>query len=254
MNTGDLSQLMGFHAVSAALERAPRQVRTLLVAEESRNPRLDPLIEKARALGLQVRRHPRSELDRISGGARHQDLIAEFSPANIHGERELPALLEAARQPPLVLVLDGVQDPQNLGACLRTADAAGVDFVVMPKDRSAPLSPAARRAASGAAEILPLLLATNLARVLRQLKAAGLWLAGTTEDAEQSIFDVDLSGPLALVMGSEGRGMRRLTEELCDYRVSIPMRGTVASLNVSAAAAVCLFEVMRQNAVKYPNS
>ncbi len=152
---------------------------------------------------------------------------------------------------PLVLVLDGVQDPHNLGACLRTADAAGVGLVILPKDRSAPLTPVARRAASGAAEVLPILLVTNLARVLEApARSAGVWLAGTTDQADSDLYGTDLTGPLALVVGSEGQGMRRLTAELCDYRVRIPMAGTVSSLNVSVATAVCLFEIVRQRSLQ----
>ena len=145
-----------------------------------------------------------------------------------------------------MLVLDGVQDPHNLGACLRTAQAAGVNLVVLCKDRSAGLTPVARRAASGAAETLPILYATNLARVLRRLKEQGIWLAGTTDRAAQGLYEADLTGPLALVMGSEGQGMRRLTAELCDFELSIPMQGSVTSLNVSVATAVCLYESVRQ--------
>lgn len=243
-------KLLGFHSVSAALGRAPHQVHRVLAARESTNARIEPLLGAARAAGISVQRCPRAELDRLSGGERHQDLIAEFTPDNIHEEKDLPGLLEAAKSPPLVLVLDGVQDPQNLGACLRTAEAAGVDFVVMLKDRAAPLSGVARRAAAGAAELLPILVATNLARVLRQLKEAGIWLAGTSDAAEQNLYQADLSGPLGLVVGSEGEGMRRLTGELCDYLVRIPMQGSVESLNVSVATAVCLFEIVRQNDVK----
>jgi 23S rRNA (guanosine2251-2'-O)-methyltransferase len=247
MSATDRHQLLGFHSVAAALGRSPGQVHELIIAEEAKNPRLQPLIDDARSLGIRVRHCPRSELDRLSGGERHQDVVAEFSPANLFGERDIPQLLDKAGSPPLVLVLDSVQDPHNLGACLRTAEAAGVDFVVMPRDKSAPLTAIARRAASGAAEVLPIVIATNLARVLRQLKQAGLWLAGTSDAASQSLFETDLSGPIALVMGGEGPGMRRLTQEHCDYLVRIPMKGSVESLNVSVATAVCLFEVVRQN-------
>ncbi len=240
-------QLLGFHAVTAALNRAPGQVHEIFVAREARNPRLQPLLDTAGKQGVRVSHRPRAELDQISKGERHQDVIAIFSPANLFGERDIPGLLEKAGTPPLVLVLDGVQDPHNLGACLRTADAAGVDFVVMARDKSAPLSATARRAASGAAEVLPIVIATNLARVLRQLKQSGIWLAGTSDAAGQGLFETDLSGPIALVMGGEGPGMRRLTQEHCDYLVRIPMRGSVESLNVSVATAVCLFEVVRQN-------
>ena len=159
-------------------------------------------------------------------------------------------LLGKLADPALVLVLDGVQDPHNLGACLRTADAAGVGLVILPKDGSAGLTPVARRSAAGAAEVMPILFATNLARVLRRLKDSGVWLAGTADGAEKDIYQADLDGPLALVMGSEGKGMRRLTAELCDFLVNIPMQGSVNSLNVSVATGVYLFEIKRQRAGK----
>lgn len=241
-------KLMGFHSVSAALGNAPGQVHGLYVAKEAKNPRLEPLLQEAKRAGIRTYHLPRVELDRMCHGERHQDVIAEFTPANLFGEKDIPGLIEKAKSPPLVLVLDSVQDPHNLGACLRTAEAAGVDFVVMPKDKSAPLSATARRAASGAAEVLPIVLVTNLARALRMLKEGGLWLAGTSDTAKQSLYETDLKGAIALVMGGEGPGMRRLTQEHCDYLVRIPMRGSVESLNVSVATAVCLFETVRQNA------
>jgi 23S rRNA (guanosine2251-2'-O)-methyltransferase len=241
--------LIGIHSVASALSRAPAQLRCVIIAEGSHNPRVRALEGQARELGLRVLTEPRSSLDRRSEGERHQDVIAEFEANNIAGERDLDRLLDAMPGDPLILVLDGVQDPHNLGACLRTAEAAGVGLVILPKDRSAPLTPAARRSASGAAEVLPVLLATNLARILRRLKERGIWLAGATDQAEQDLYAMDLAGPLALVVGSEGQGMRRLTAELCDYRLRIPMRGTVSSLNVSVATAVCLFEILRQRNV-----
>ena len=244
------SLLIGIHAVDAALSRAPEQLSVLFIGEDSRNPRVRALEKRARQLGVRIVSEARSALDRRSDGERHQDVLAEFTPDNIHGEKELDRLLGNISGDPLILVLDGVQDPHNLGACLRAADAAGVGLVILPKDRSAPLTPVARRAASGAAEVLPILLVTNLARVLGQLKELGVWLAGTTDQADSDLYGTDLTGPLALVVGSEGQGMRRLTAELCDYRVRIPMAGTVSSLNVSVAAAVCLFEILRQRSLK----
>lgn len=240
-------QLLGFHSVAAAISRSPKQVHGLMVANEAKNPRLKPLLDEAHRAGIAIRRQPRSDLDRMSGGERHQDVIAEFTPANLFGEKDIPELIEKAGTPPLVLVLDSVQDPHNMGACLRTADAVGVDFVVIPKDKSAPLTATARRAASGAAEVLPIVQVTNLARALRSLKDGGLWLAGTSDAAEQDLYEADLKGPMALVMGGEGPGMRRLTQEHCDYLIRIPMQGSVESLNVSVATAVCLFETVRQN-------
>jgi 23S rRNA (guanosine2251-2'-O)-methyltransferase len=240
------SLLIGVHSVDAALTRAPQQLHEITIAEECRNPRVRELEQRARDLGVRLRNESRAVLDRRSDGERHQDVIAEFTPVNLWGEKDLDRLLEELPAPPLVLVLDGVQDPHNLGACLRTADAAGVGLVILSKDRSASLTPAARRAASGAAEVLPILFATNLARVLKQLKERGVWLAGATDQAERSLYQQDLTGALALVLGSEAKGMRRLTEELCDYRLRIPMQGSVSSLNVSVATAVCLFEILRQ--------
>jgi len=242
----DVNLLIGIHAVESSLTHAIGQVSAVMVAEESHNPRVKSLVELASQAGIRVSIEPRALLERRSEGERHQDIIAEFRPDNILGEKDLDAALDVVSGPPLVLVLDGVQDPHNLGACLRTAEAAGVHLVILPKDRSAPLTPVARRSASGAAEVLPLLMATNLARVLRRLKERGVWLMGTSDQAEKSLYQSDLSGPLALVMGSEGKGMRRLTAELCDFQMSIPMSGSVSSLNVSVATGVCLFEMMRQ--------
>ena len=242
--------LIGIHPVESALDQSAGQVHLLVVAAESKNPRTRKLEKRARALGIRIESRPRATLDRDSDGQRHQDVMAEFEVNNLYDEQDLESVLEKMNAPKLVLVLDGVQDPHNLGACLRTADAAGVGLVILPKDGSAGLTPVARRSAAGAAEVMPLLLATNLARVLRKLKEQGVWLAGTADDAAQDIYQADLTGPLALVMGSEGKGMRRLTSELCDFLVRIPMQGSVSSLNVSVATAVCLFESNRQRALK----
>jgi len=240
------SLLIGIHSVGSALAKSPEQVRSLSVAEEARNPRVLELVDLARTLGIRVATESRKALDRMSDGERHQDIIAEFESANVGSEKDLERMLESIEGTPMVLVLDGVQDPHNLGACLRTAEAAGVNLVILPKDKSAGLTPVARRSASGAAEVLPIVFATNLARVLRQLKDNGIWLAGTTDSAGQGLYETDLTGPIGLVMGNEGKGMRRLTSELCDYHLRIPMQGSVSSLNVSVATAVCLYEVVRQ--------
>lgn len=238
--------LIGIHPVEAALAQQPDQVKRVIVALESKNPRTRELEQQARGAGLAVESRKREQLDRLSDGQRHQDIIAEFVARNIVGEKDLDRILDAMPDPKLVLILDGVQDPHNLGACLRTADAAGAGMVIMTRDGSAGLSPVARRAAAGAAEVIPILMATNLARVLRRLKEKGIWLAGTTDGAEQDIYQADLAGPLGLVMGSEGKGMRRLTADLCDFQVHIPMQGTVSSLNVSVATGICLYEINRQ--------
>lgn len=240
------SLLIGIHSVASALDKAPQQVLLVTVAEECRNPRVQELVQQARTAGIQVETGSRSMLDRSSEEQRHQDIVARFEAANVGDEKDLGRILDAIEGDPLVLVLDGVQDPHNLGACLRTAEAAGANLVILPKDRSAGLTPVARRSASGAAEVLPIVFVTNLARVLRALKDRGIWLAGTTDSAGQGLYETDLRGPLGLVMGSEGKGMRRLTADLCDYQLRIPMQGTVNSLNVSVASAVCLYEVVRQ--------
>lgn len=243
------SLLIGIHSVDSALVRAPEQLMSITIADGSRNPRVQELAKRAREAGIRVNTESRAILDRRSDEQRHQDVIAEFEASNIGTEKDLDRVLDSIAGEPLVLVLDGVQDPQNLGACLRTAEAAGVDLVILPRDGAAGLTPVARRSASGAAEVLPILIITNLARVLRRLKERGIWLAGTTDSAGTGLYETNLSGPLGLVMGSEGKGMRRLTSELCDYHVRIPMQGSVSSLNVSVATAVCLYEIVRQRQV-----
>jgi 23S rRNA (guanosine2251-2'-O)-methyltransferase len=244
------SLLIGIHSVDSALSRVPGQLRSITIAQECRNPRVLELGDRARAAGIEVVTEARGVIDRRCDDQRHQDVIADFEATNVGTEKDLERLLDSVDGAPLVLILDGVQDPHNFGACLRTAEAAGVDLVILPKDRSASLTPASRRAASGAAEVLPILFVTNLARVLRQLKERGIWLAGTADSSGQDIYQADLAGPLGLVMGSEGKGMRRLTAELCDFHLRIPMQGSVSSLNVSVATGVCLYEVLRQRSLK----
>ena len=241
-----LQWLIGIHPVASALDSGKHKIQRLLLAKEVHNPRALELEQQARQQGIKVEKVARRELDRLSEGERHQDVLAEFTASNTWSEADLPRLLKNIEGTPLVLVLDGVQDPHNLGACLRTAEAAGVQLVIIPKDKSATITPVARRAAAGAAEVLDIVVITNLARVLKLLKENGIWLAGTSDAATQEIYHTDLVGPLALVMGSEGQGLRRLTAELCDYLVSIPMAGSVSSLNVSVATGVCLFEILRQ--------
>jgi 23S rRNA (guanosine2251-2'-O)-methyltransferase len=191
-----------------------------------------------------------AQLDKLAAGERHQGVVAELLPRAGDPETQLEEALEAAGDAPLLLVLDGVQDPHNLGACLRSADAAGVAAVLVPRDRAAGLTPVVRKVAAGAAETVPLVAVVNLARTLRELKERGVWLVGTDDSAEKTLYDAELTGPVALVMGSEGEGMRRLTRECCDQLVSIPMAGAVESLNVSVAAGVALFEAVRQRSAK----
>lgn len=246
MKNTDEQLLIGIHAVSSALKTAAGDVEWLRVLEDGHNKRLLEIESRAHGSGIQVIKTHLSELDKLSGQQRHQGVIAGFKGSNLVTENRLEAILDSIDGTPLILVLDGIQDPHNLGACLRTAEAAGVHLVVTCKDNSAGITPVVRRAASGAAETLTVVQATNLARVLRALKKRGIWLAGTSDEASDSLYATDLTGPLALVMGSEGSGLRRLTAEICDYLVRIPMAGQVESLNVSVATGVCLYEINRQ--------
>jgi 23S rRNA (guanosine2251-2'-O)-methyltransferase len=235
----------GIHPVASALKR--KGVVALWVQADRRDARTQEIIAEAERQGLTLERVGRDVLERMVPGARTQGVVAQLSAAAepLPGS-DLEAILARHGRNVLLLVLDGVQDPHNLGACLRTADAAGVHAVLAPKDRAVGLTPVVRKVASGAAEALPFIVVTNLARTLRQLRDAGVSLVGTTGEAELELYDADLRGPLALVMGAEGAGMRRLTAELCDQQVRIPMAGSVESLNVSVATGVCLYEVLRQ--------
>jgi 23S rRNA (guanosine2251-2'-O)-methyltransferase len=241
--------VFGIHTVGALLAHDPRQVTGLWVLASRKDARLERIVEAAVWAGLPVHPSARAELDTLAPGARHQGVVAAVREGPVpFGESDLEAMVAGSAGVPLVLVLDGVQDPHNLGACLRTADAAGALAVVAPRDRAVGLTPAARKVASGAAESVPFVQVTNLARALRTLKDAGLRVVGAAGDAGQSLYDADLAGPLALVVGGEGTGLRRLTRETCDALVRIPMAGSVESLNVSVAAALCLYESVRQRA------
>jgi len=236
----------GTHAVRVLLARNPERVRRLLVTSGRDAARLAELKSLAQRAGVQVSATDDAFLDKLAEGGRHQGVVAEIMPRAGDPETQLEEALEAAQGAPLLLVLDGVQDPHNLGACLRSADAAGVTAVIAPRDRAAGLTAVARKVAAGAAETVPFVPVVNLARALRDLKERGVWLVGTDDTADKTLFDADLKGPVALVMGSEGEGLRRLTRECCDQLVSIPMAGAVESLNVSVATGVVLFEAVRQ--------
>lgn len=233
---------MGVNAVDGLLDHAPERV--VRVWLKRGGARLEALAARLKALGVAVEVADDRALDRMAGEVRHQGVIAEFKALEPLDEGQLIDLVESSEMP-LLLVLDGIQDPHNLGACLRSAAAAGALAVVIPKDRAVGLTAAARRAAAGAAERLPVAVVTNLARALERLADLGLWRVGLDGDAEQSLFDVDLAGPLALVLGSEEKGLRRLTRERCDVLAKIPMPGSMESLNVSVAAGVALFEAVR---------
>lgn len=239
----------GMHAVRALIERRAPAVRRVLLQAGRADRRAQELADYARAQGVVVETRPAPELDALAGGGVHQGVVARVEPAAPLAEEDLLMRLGAVTgRAPLVLVLDGVQDPHNLGACLRTADAAGADAVVVPRDRAAGLTPVVRKVAAGAAETVAFTQVTNLARFLRALKEQGLWVVGTDGEAETLHYAADLKGPLALVLGAEGSGMRRLTREHCDLVVRLPMQGAVASLNVSVAAGVVLYEALRQRA------
>ncbi|MFY1666422.1 23S rRNA (guanosine(2251)-2'-O)-methyltransferase RlmB [Pseudomonas sp. Pseu.R1] len=244
-----LEKIYGVHAVEALLRHHPKRVKQIWLAEGRSEPRMQVLIDLAAQNRVQVGQAERREMDAWVEGV-HQGVVAEVSPSQVWGEAMLDELLDRTEGAPLILVLDGVTDPHNLGACLRTADAAGALAVIVPKDKSATLTPTVRKVACGAAEVIPLVAVTNLARTLEKLQQRGLWVVGTAGEAEQELYQQDLTGPLIMIMGAEGKGMRRLTREHCDYLVRLPMAGSVSSLNVSVATGVCLFEAMRQRAAK----
>lgn len=236
----------GLHAVESLLKHNADSIQQLMVQQGRHDQRIDPLLQRAQRLEIAIREVAKAELDEQVGGV-HQGIAAQCTNLKLErSEGFLNELLQRLDHPAFLLVLDGVTDPHNLGACLRTAEAAGVDAVIVPKDKSALMTPIARKVASGAAEIVPFISVTNLARTLKQLQDNRVWIYGAAGEAEQSIYQTDLRGPIALVLGSEGSGMRRLTREHCDGIFSIPMAGEVSSLNVSVSAGVCLFETVRQ--------
>jgi len=238
--------IAGINAVSSALEHDIEHVREVLVEAGNKNARIVEIEENARRRDVSVRRVSHQALEGIAGGLRHQGVIARYEAARQVAESELPALIEAAAGKALILVLDGVQDPHNLGACLRSAAAAAVTAVIIPKDKAAPINATVRKTSAGAADRIPVISVTNLARTLRAIKDAGVWVYGMDGEATGPIYRTDLSGNVAIVMGGEGEGMRRLTREHCDGLVNIPMPGEMESLNVSVATGIALFEAVRQ--------
>jgi len=242
-----LDGVFGVHAVRALLERG-ESPRELWVQEGDAGRRLAALVDVARGRGARLKSVAREELDALSHGASHQGIVAFCPPLTPESEESLWHKLKAwpLDAPPLLLILDGVTDVHNVGACLRSADAAGVHGVIVPKDRAAPLNATVRKVACGAAESVPVYQVTNLVRAMDKLKTLGVWITGTAGEAEASLYQADFSGPTALVMGAEGKGMRRLTREACDTLIKLPMAGQVSSLNVSVATGICLFEAVRQ--------
>ncbi|MGE0113896.1 MAG: 23S rRNA (guanosine(2251)-2'-O)-methyltransferase RlmB [Steroidobacteraceae bacterium] len=240
--------VFGLHAVRTLLQRHADKVGQLLLVRGREDARISEVMKLAREHQLKIEFRSSQELDQLANGERHQGVIVKLQKVENLGEGALDELLDQAGAAPFILVLDGVTDPHNLGACLRTADAAGVHAVIVPRDRAAGLSPVVRKVAAGAAETVPLIQVVNLARTLRWLKERGLWIVGTDDQAPTALHSAKLNGPLAVVMGAEGDGMRRLTKEHCDLLVNIPMLGVVESLNVSVATGVMLYEVVRQRA------
>ena len=236
----------GLHAVNAALERAPERVLELWLVQTRDDARARDLKERAERVGVHVHAVSGDALAKLVGDVVHQGAAVAMRPLKPWDEHDLTQALGHLTVDPLLLILDGVTDPHNLGACLRTADAAGAHAVVIPKDRAASVDGVVRKVAAGAAEFVPVATVTNLARTLEVLKERGIWVVGTDGEAEQALYSADLKRPLALVLGAEGAGMRRLTRDRCDFLVRIPMAGHVQSLNVSVAAGIALFEALRQ--------
>jgi len=236
--------LTGFHAITSRLRQRPESVSEIYIDAERGDARAKDLRKLAERLNVRMIPVDSKRLDGMAAGVRHQGVVAQA------GVLEMPKfiedVLESIEEPPLFLILDGVQDPHNLGACLRVADGAGAHAVIAPKDRSVGLTTAAIKVASGAAESVPYIVVTNLARTMRELKDKGVWLVGADDSAPQSIYAAKLDGAMGLVLGAEGEGLRRLTKESCDLLVSIPMMGSVSSLNVSVASGVCLYEARRR--------
>lgn len=241
-----LEPIYGLHAVTTLLERSPEQIMELWVLKGRVDARMQKVLNLAQELGLDVREADKGLLNQKTEEANHQGVIAWRKPKQNLTEKHLPDLLDNLQGTALILILDGVTDPHNLGACLRTADAAGAQLVLAPKDKSAPMNATVAKVACGAAEAVPYIQVTNLARTMTELKERGIWLIGTAGEAEKSLYEYDLTGPVAIVMGAEGQGMRRLTREHCDFLASLPMAGEVSSVNVSVATGICLFEAVRQ--------
>jgi len=236
--------LFGFHAITVRMKTAPKSVIELHVESNRRDARMRSFADRAREAGIKIVETDGERLDKMAGTTRHQGVVARVEAVAM--PHSLDEVIEAVEGAPLLLVLDGVTDPHNLGACLRVADGAGAHAVVAPKDHAVGVNATVAKVASGAAETVPYIMVTNLARTLNELKDFDIRVIGTSDDAERTLYDLDLTGPVAFVLGSEGEGMRQLTRKTCDELVRIPMAGAVESLNVSVAAGVCLFEVLRQ--------
>lgn len=237
--------VFGIHAVNNLLKRSPERVRELYIQQNRDDERLQSIVSLAKKNHLHIQVVKKGFLDDKAEG-NHQGVAARAKPVQAKGENDLYAQLDSQDAPAFLLILDSITDPHNLGACLRTADAAGVQAVIAPKDKAVGITATVSKVACGAAETVPFYQVTNLARTLDELKERGIWLYGTAGEASESVYKTDLKGPIAIVMGAEGKGLRRLTREACDHLINIPMAGDVSSLNVSVATGVCLFEAVRQ--------
>ena len=240
--------LFGFHAVTVRLKSAPRSVLEVHVDASRRDQRMRQFVERAREAGVKLVESDDERLGKLSGSSRHQGVAARVETITVSSS--LDDTLDAVEGPALILVLDGITDPHNLGACLRVADGAGAHAVIAPKDHAVGINATVAKVASGAADTVPYFMVTNLARTLNELKERDIRVIGTSDDAQQSLYDLDLTGPIALVLGAEGSGMRQLTGKTCDELVRLPMAGSVESLNVSVASGVCLYEAVRQRIKK----
>lgn len=240
------SHLFGVHSVQAALNYSPEKILRGWIDAHRQDKRLSEINSQLARFGIETERTDKKKLDRLSSGEHHQGIVVEVQMPGELSEADLQTALSQQTETAFFLILDNVQDPHNLGACLRTADAAGVHGVIITKDKATGITPTVCKVASGAAETMPVYQVTNLSRTLRWLKAQGLWVIGAAGEAEQSLYQTDFTVPLALVIGAEGKGMRRLTREHCDQIVSLPMRGQVGSLNLSVAAGILVYEVLRQ--------
>jgi len=241
-----LAKIFGLHAAQSALDYSPKKIQSAWVDQKRQDERLQGIIKGLRSRGISVEKADRKKLDNLSKGGNHQGIVLEVEMPAMLSEDQLKSAVEKAEQMPFWLILDHVQDPQNLGACLRIADAAGVQGVIVTKDQAVGITPTVCKVASGAAETVPVYQVTNLSRTMTWLKEQGIWIAGAAGEAEKNIYQTDVNMPIALVMGAEEKGLRRLTREQCDFLVKIPMQGSVDSLNVSVAAGVMIYEIFRQ--------
>ncbi|MGP1923567.1 MAG: 23S rRNA (guanosine(2251)-2'-O)-methyltransferase RlmB [Arsenophonus sp. NEOnobi-MAG3] len=240
--------IYGIHAVQALLERDPSRLKQVFILKGCKDKRLFPIIQQLKKLGIIIQLANRQWMDRQTKNAVHQGIFTQVKFGREYQESDLDIIISQV-QLPFLLILDGITDPHNLGACLRSAEAAGINVVIVPKDKSAQLNAIAKKVACGAAESMPLIRVTNLVRTLRQLQQHHIWIVGTAGDANHTLYESKLIGAIALVMGAEDEGMRRLTREHCNELISIPMAGMVSSLNVSVATGVCLFEAVRQRRI-----